>query len=475
MSVLLSFLMAFSPTAAGDDFSPPPIALHATINSLKGALQLYHSDNCSAQQIDKYWGGLVSTWRSLNHIDVGDFKRFNDKLTDSYFQAVQQCVQPKFQTLFVQQTGAILMMSYPELSYSDTVARIQALGAKRGIIFDAGKIAGIQRPDQCSTVSLYNSQTAKGPFHMTDQSNYGTCYAHAAVRAMDYWNYSNGSKQPVTSIAAATLAVNVDKYTDHKVDVDGGQPADIMNNLLDHGGCAITDVDVQQNSKVDFLTTFTDEMNQLLLFEAIMDPTVYNTWAASASPITLKIVARAMANEMQWQAIHALKLSHVSTLINAYKNLSSQEKYAYNDLASFVFKKAYCRGNPIQYKRAPVTDWENYDTTKSASDWQGQLDSYFRRGQAGAPVLGFCANVFDDPDYVYDPSNSSDCGGHAVVVVGEGYDNRVKQCTYQLLNSWADHDSYAANYQKELSHGIVWLPLSQIVSSGLDLVGIKAP
>lgn len=394
------------------------------------------------------------------------------------------------QKSFFTQQAAILFYLFPDKKYEQIVSIVVQVGAQHGFSWIpevVENIEGVDNPESCDSISLINPSSAAGPFRRTEQ-NYQNCFVHSAVRAMDYLNYSHNSSQPMTSIIEAGMGIDGyrAKYRNGPRSSplrDGGFEEDVVEYLQSNGGCSISNLDLKgklgEASHFELMKTewelrnvsvpdFPLISNTISRDEADQYMTSLQKWADVFANLTLlskTVWQKAVQNSIEWP----LSSSNSTQSLNALASLSNELKHSSKDghFGTLIFRKAYCPNEKIKYWPADLKPLLRRSTETLAkadnerwNEIRMRIIQNFRASNPQPLMVSICDEVFKDPtDRSYSPDN---CRLHAVLVTGMRYDQRVKQCSYQILNSWGDSSqSIHPAYEMESQWGTLWLPTDQ--------------
>lgn len=448
-----------------------------------------HPDLMAPIQEYKYIYGLGSLGpkieAALNNKNKATIER--DSIVEGFYVLLKTVEDPKS---FFAQNAAILFYLFPDKKYEQVMDTVIRTGAQHGFSWVPeviGNIEGVDSPESCGSISLINSSSAAGPFRRTEQ-NYQNCFVHSAVRAMDYLNYSHSNFQPMTSIIEAGMGV--DGYRSKwrigprsSPLQDGGFEVDVVEYLQSRGGCHVSDLDLKgkigEASHLELAKTewelrnvnvpdFTLISNTLTLDRAKQYMTSLQKWAdvfANLSPLSRMIWQKAVQNSIELplsssNSIHSL--NGLASLSNELKNSSRDGHFG-----TLIFRKAYCPNEKIKYLPADLKPLLRRSTeTLAKADDKGwneirmRINQNFSASNPQPLMVSICDEVFKDPTEIsYSPDN---CKLHAVLVTGMRYDQRVKQCSYQILNSWGESSQRIhPAYEMESKWGTLWLPTAQ--------------
>ena len=146
--------------------------------------------------------------------------------SDRFFTFVGESLETRFQHEAIKYAGFAAFSLFPELSYSDGLKKMSSLMAKHGVSQQIETLAAsVDFPEACPSFSLLNNPEAAKRLRAAEQVG-GTCYAHGAIKALDYLNWSTGFSPELTSIVSAALGARQNRAGD-AIDIDSGREEEI--------------------------------------------------------------------------------------------------------------------------------------------------------------------------------------------------------------------------------------------------------
>ena len=396
--------------------------------------------------------------------------------------------------------GTVLFSLYPDLDYFQARAEI----VERLKKFHLDEVAvsidqsyGVDRPESCPSITLLNSESAKHSLRITNQAG-DTCYAHATVRAADYWNYSTGNSKEISSILSAAFGFNSDRPSD-RIDVDYGYPHILARFLSENGGCKSTDWDalapdevkvkyiqiqhIRESlkaagkllSQIDLIPTnaSTDQIKAALLktveqFGVLANATSNLTKEELAifnkAVVDFSVIVKAADVNLPLQQRTSALNQFIEALNGVQADATSRMPTGFADK---LFRKAFCRTETLSYRPFQVTNLF-YSPRRDMQYTQliQKLTEHFKSKSPQPLIMSICTEVFNSPHLERDKICDS---LHAVLITGQKYDHKIKQCTYQILNSWGGYSASYSAYEKEEALGTVWLPREQLTKAATRL------
>lgn len=383
-----------------------------------------------------------------------------DKLrwTSAYFNFVQVAIPKDSRKAFVYASGSYAFLLFPELSFSEVETALAQQAKNSGLeltVSDFRKIENLTAPEDCPSKTLLNSVTAEGALRRSEQK-FGICYVYAGVRAADYYNYSTGRAQPLTSILATAMSDNAG-YPSRGLNLEwGGYPETIVQQLMSGGGCQITAWDRLPGSageaRLDLMKGATEQINRtLVLFnqgrmaEALVSVTLWTS-------VTKELVGGVL--KLNLFAGQRPDLQKLSSLIKIYE-AKARDTAQYMSLAEFVYRQAFCSSQLVSYSpgrvQALIKTRDRVNTLHPL-----QLQSLITANFGNANPQPLMISLFADP--IQDVTSRTRSISHAALIIGQKYDQKIKQCKYQILDS-NPPPFWDPRLESNAQTGTVWLPL----------------
>lgn len=298
-----------------------------------------------------------------------------------------------------------------------------------------------------------------------DQGDFGICYAHAASTMIDIIRIKNKSPHSMKKTDPMAAAIHSTIETD-ELSIEGGTICEVVNGLskrayaCDHSGLSVKQI----KGLGGFVKTkliekaFQPYVLKLKAFVPVdlkminQEVRKKNSAALSADQKEfLKSMDEFMEifhSELQIRGISKTNLPNEQLMFGFFQDVQVKNTWyrLEADLAGMLIKGA-CDSSRFEMPKLRCDEYSNQQ-----SDLIEIVDSGLRKSlPTGASI---CSSFLSDSKYkgLYTNGNrKSDCGEHAVVVIGKREQNGV--CQYLIRNSWG----YGARYAWPSSNGDVWV------------------
>lgn len=401
---------------------------------------------------------------------------------------------------------------FPDKTYEETIGEIKSLAIKSNftdLLTNLERLNSITKPDDCPNVSLLHERSLLSTYEVGNQGHFGTCYAEAGVRALDFFNFTYANNPQRTSVFLSAVSKNVGRQ--RMFNIDGGFSEDIVTYLFNNGGCQLSELDqLLPQQRAEFirevelayheilnglkdvqliqisLSGHQDIKNLNKLFDIFLDIAKRTShFSSSTNDIFLKAIGISI-DELKGMNPRAPDfnlifkyIENISNLTNEFIHLSRNGDTM--NFADFVLRKVYCKKSPITYPKVKyqylqrVSDGERQSPNHWVQHISPQITSALNQSMAQPLIVYLCSKVFLNPLMT---NNKTLCEGHhAVLLVGQKYNQELKQCQYQILNSWGSstsnsHDYHSA-FNQEPEKGVVWMPLYQLAPNSYRIFYLK--
>ncbi len=216
------------------------------------ALEFYMSNQCSMDRFIKLKNDHTSALNSSETV-----KRI---WVSKLIVYLRECIYggyPQGMTLEDAQSVLALSGLFWRGDFEKTESVLRQELTTQNLVVPEVLISGIPKIETleqaCPTVSLLNSETIHA-LRPSEQS-FNNCFVHAAVKAADYYNYSQGSFTQPTSIVATTVGVGRDRTGDLAA-LGNGNPSTVINYLSSNGGCKVNIFDQIGEKKLNLVDRF---------------------------------------------------------------------------------------------------------------------------------------------------------------------------------------------------------------------------
>ncbi len=442
-----------------------------------------------------YYGTARS--RSLEQL-----KKKRSELITATFK-LNSLFETKYRVVFITAITYYIIYLYPDKTYDETLQEIHTI-LNNNQLSEASKYILrnnlISKPEDCPSVSILKNNNILKSFEVSNQFS-GTCYAEAGLKALDYFNITYSKSTQRTSVLLSAVGVNVNRQRNFNIDY--GWADQIISYVVDNKGCAFNELDKLAPSEREvFISTLNTAYREIevsfqdmplipkeliesrnidKLFPLILD---YAKKTSGFSKSTNEIIMRAAGFSTEsFQQMNPKNpdinlifnyIESIGTLTNDFHE--SINKNGNMSFADFVLRKVFCKNDLISYpsvkfnflqktnsnKRLDIFKW-TYDVALQISNELTKID-------AQPIVTSFCSSVFYDPTLsnFYDECKDK----HAVLLIGQNYNQELKQCEYELLNSWGNYSNYHSSYTVNPSEGTVWLPINQLAPNTFEMFNL---
>ena len=299
---------------------------------------------------------------------------------------------------------------------------------------------------------------------VTDQGNLGICYAHAATTLIDFARITKKSDRYQTALDPMAAAILSTSQTEDEL--EGGHVCNVVNGLMKAGfGCSFSGVSVKQ-VKGFGIGIHTSLINQVFMpyvlkdkkFEPV-DPKLFSHTARKNNASLLSKdqkqylehmdeFMKAFFVELKMREIPRDRLPGDRQLFEFFQNVYVNNRWASLESdVSYMVIRSTCENNKFSM---PKMSCEEYSNTQY--DLVDIVDAGLRKGvPTGASI---CSAFLANKKYKgtnTNGTNKSDCGEHAVVVIGKREQGGF--CQYLIRNSWGVN----ARYDWDSSNGDVWV------------------
>ncbi|MBS1957986.1 MAG: hypothetical protein JST80_00800 [Bdellovibrionales bacterium] len=300
-----------------------------------------------------------------------------------------------------------------------------------------------------------------------DQGRIGLCYAYAASTLIDFYRikmksdrYDIFNTDPIDAAQAGTLE-------SQDGDIEGGHVCDVVNGMVKRGVGYVSSqynpaqmLDLGSKTQLQAVRNiFAEYLNEPKKFK-VVDPKFFPPAKRASLPASQKTYLKKFDALLVW-----LKGELLARKMDLKKIPSDDEIFAFiqdnhvrNDYANF----------PIKFEMFIANDSTNRLSFKMpnlrCTAEKGLYDGYSYMNQLDITLtyqklpigIEMCAKALTQKGYkgYAEPMKAkSDCGLHALVVIGRRFGSRG--CEYLIRNSWGnDYNGYA--YPKD--DGDVWIP-----------------
>jgi hypothetical protein len=300
---------------------------------------------------------------------------------------------------------------------------------------------------------------------ISNQGNYGVCYAHAASTIIDFHRLSKSQGQAIRltdPLAAAIISTSAMA----EMSIDGGNVCDVVDGQKQFGfGCSASGV--TSNQVRDLGNNF-----QRVLVEQVFMP--YIVKQSKFEPVSGLWIDPTERKKQDHKLSKNQKqyLDKLSEAVKTFERMIMfrgipRDRFQSNSKLAEFFQKVYINNTWASFEgdlafmvirqqclatkyKMPVLSCTEHD--KGSSDLLGVLDDGLKkRIPLGATI---CANFLTNKKYMGANRGSTvnrDCNQHAVVIIGKR--ERSGSCEYLIRNSWGS----SQQYDWPTSAGDVWV------------------
>ncbi len=451
--------------------------------------------------------------------NLWDYYEELSKLTDHPFSAVKNrdeiilTIRDRLSSgdertfkYIVKKLGMYIYSLFPDKTYDkiqDYVSTLTSIDI-RGI-----KPYAINKPSDCPTTSLLAS---KHKALRNSNQAHDNCFVHTGIKVLDYFHETHSSKDInySTSILDATLAFH--NINNNSLD-NGGQAEKLISFLIQNGGCKDYLFDslpiYAKKSFVEKLKKFQasfsgdkDNFNERIgayvnamaslfmgdyksyseygmknsndlmhfvslsgpeFFKNIQDGYVDSDCTNCESNTGLKI-SRQIENLL-------IQTRTIEKILFPIQNRNIEVSLHHQQLRTLLCSNP---DSKISYLPISFNRYSNDSKTDFFNEGVDFINASLTKKIIPQPVgISICRQSFNDTNYRglnYGGTKDS-CGKHAVVVTGQKYNTKTKECEYEVINSWGD------NYKKSVYHekkdGAVYLPARVMSNNVYRMFNLK--
>lgn len=335
----------------------------------------------------------------------------------------------------------------------------------------------------CPDVRLDSPGGSMEHVPLVDQSQLGTCYAHAAVQLLDAWRFSHGDKN-FTRLTSPVYSAIKTAMDEKEKSIVGGSACDVANDAIKNGSCDADYITKSYSSKIP-----EDFVSQLIEHREKYADLLSERKGKLKSELTYKgpdrgdIEARfrEIANKIYYfeetkieeeiasdaaKDIRACVQSQSAPKVPAISNELIEKLLKEEDPVVFLDKLLQLKC-PVQEKisyAAGVCKNEKISGLLGPISYSSRIDLRLSQPHANPVKISFCYRVLEKGKgyrgvtrFFNGEKEAGDCGHHSALVIGRRFNKKSGKCQLLVRNSFGKFCGYSSDWECEKEKGNIWV------------------